>query len=59
MAPPAARYFPHRQNKDGSYDTVCPKCFAIVANVKTEAELVDFKQEHVCNQPPNTWVFGA
>jgi hypothetical protein len=58
MALPPTRYFPFRRNKDGSIDTICPKCFSIVANVKTEAEAVEYNQEHVCDAT-NTWDRGC
>jgi hypothetical protein len=50
-------FFPHRRNSDGSIDTICPKCFATVANVKTEAEVVEYKGDHVCDAT-NTWEQG-
>lgn len=49
MLSQTAPYFQHRWNSDGSYDTICLKCFITVANVRTEAELVEFDGEHVCN----------
>jgi hypothetical protein len=52
-----APFYPHRQNKDGSYDTFCLKCFAIVAHARTEAELEEYKQEHVC-VVSSTWIGG-
>ena len=48
MPRPTAPSFQHRWNNDGSYDTICMKCFVTVANVQTEAELAEFDGEHVC-----------
>jgi hypothetical protein len=31
--------FPHRCNRDGSYDSMCTLCFATVASSETEEEL--------------------
>jgi hypothetical protein len=39
---------PHRQNKDGSYDSICPHCFLTIATARTEGELVSLEQRHVC-----------
>ena len=43
------RKFPHRLNRDGSYDSICLKCFATVANTQTEIELTAFDKSHACN----------
>jgi hypothetical protein len=43
------RKFPHRLNRDGSYDSICLKCFATVANTRTEIELTAFDKSHACN----------
>ena len=59
MGLPFPTYFPHRQNIAGSFDTICPRCFAIVANVTTEAEITEFNGEHVCDTPPDAWVFDG
>jgi hypothetical protein len=41
-------FFPHRRNRDGSYDSICLTCFATVGSAGTEEELVKFDKEHVC-----------
>jgi hypothetical protein len=41
-------FYPHRRNKDGSYDSICLTCFATVASGGSEAELQDFDKKHVC-----------
>ena len=41
--------FPHRQNEDGTFDSICPDCFSTVARgLRTERQLVAFEEEHVC-----------
>jgi hypothetical protein len=40
--------FPHRHNKDGSYDSICPTCFHTIATVKYEFELSAHELKHVC-----------
>lgn len=42
------RRFPHRHNKDGSYDSICISCYATIASVRNEAELAKLEQDHVC-----------
>jgi hypothetical protein len=41
--------FPHRRDRDGLYDSICPTCFATVARSKPEAEMAELEQAHVCN----------
>ena len=43
-----APFFPHRRNKDGSFNSICLKCFATVASHMTEEELKDQDKNHVC-----------
>jgi hypothetical protein len=40
--------FPHRQNRDGSFDSICLKCLLTVASVRMEAELAAREKNHVC-----------
>jgi hypothetical protein len=42
--------FPHRRNKDGSYDSICPKCLVTITNARTERELLASEQKHVCER---------
>jgi len=44
----AAPFFPHRRNKDGSFNSICLKCFATVASRMTEEELNEKDKNHVC-----------
>ncbi len=42
------KYFPHRQNWDGSYDAICSVCFRTVANRFDEVKLVEEERHHQC-----------
>jgi hypothetical protein len=42
--------FPHRQNEDGTFDSICPECFStVVRGLHTERQLVEFEDQHVCH----------
>jgi hypothetical protein len=41
--------FPRRRNKDGSYDSICLRCFATVARSKVNEEIPQGEQVHVCD----------
>jgi hypothetical protein len=41
-------FFPHRLNPDGSYDSICNRCFATVASASTLDELHARDKEHTC-----------
>jgi hypothetical protein len=41
-------FFPHRRNRDGSYDSICLTCFATVGSAGTQEELVKCEKKHVC-----------
>jgi hypothetical protein len=42
-------HFPHRQNRDGSFDSICTICFATVATVIGESELARHEEAHICD----------
>jgi hypothetical protein len=44
-----ARNFPHRTNKDGSYDSICTRCLTTIATVSAEPELARHERNHTCN----------
>jgi hypothetical protein len=48
MAFQTAPFFPHRRNKDGSFDSICLKCFDTVASHMTQDELKELDKIHVC-----------
>ena len=41
--------FAHRRNFDGSYDSICTKCFATVAMAEKEEELSPAESAHLCD----------
>lgn len=51
--------FPHRLNRDGSHDAICPKCFITIATDCNEAALAEAEKSHVCGAPIRVdWVSG-
>ena len=40
--------FPHRQNPDGTWDSICPQCFVNSASAACEDDLVELEKRHVC-----------
>jgi hypothetical protein len=44
--------FPHRYNGDGTYDSVCPTCFLIIARHLSEPELSKAEVRHECLGAP-------
>jgi len=49
MAQKQPTNFPHQRDKDGLYDSICPRCFAPVARSKPEDEMTELERAHVCN----------
>jgi hypothetical protein len=45
---PTALFFPHRRNRDGSFDSICLNCFLTVAKSFSESELEEFEEKHYC-----------
>ncbi len=41
--------FPHRMNKDGTIDSICPSCFSTVGRSTWEADLDRLEAAHVCD----------
>ena len=41
--------FAHRRNSDGSYDSICSKCYATAARAWTEESLSSSESVHVCD----------
>ena len=48
MADKLIFYYPHRPNKDGSFDSICLTCFATIKTAQTEYELLEPEGKHVC-----------
>ena len=40
--------FKHRQLPDGTWDSTCIKCYAIVGNMGDEKNLAYLEERHVC-----------
>jgi hypothetical protein len=40
--------FPHRQNGDGSFDSIGLACLLTITSAKMEAELTKHEKNHVC-----------
>jgi hypothetical protein len=40
--------FPHRRKPNGTFDSLCTRCFRTVANADTEAELRAAESAHDC-----------
>lgn len=40
--------FPHRMNKDGTIDSICPRCYATIGTSTREADLKRMEAAHVC-----------
>lgn len=40
--------FPHRENDDGTFDSICPVCFRTVARAPRQEELAELERIHVC-----------
>jgi hypothetical protein len=49
MADPVIIFFPHRHNRDGSFDSICTKCFVTIASAQTDAELAVYDKKHICD----------
>jgi hypothetical protein len=41
--------FAHRRNRNGSYDSICTKCYATVASAESEEALSSLESAHVCD----------
>ena len=44
-----ASEFPHRCNKDGTIDSICPRCFATIGTSTWEADLEKMEAAHMCS----------
>lgn len=50
MADKPTFFYPHRRTNDGSYISICLRCFATVARSMAEGELAEHDKGHVCDQ---------
>ncbi len=53
-SPHRAPEFQYRNNGDGTWDSICLRCFLTVGTAKIVAELVDMENAHNCymKKPP-------
>jgi hypothetical protein len=45
-------FFPHRRNRDGSFDSICLKCLLTIGNARTEALVIPTKTLKVHGNGP-------
>jgi len=41
--------YPHRANKDGTIDSICPLCYVTLGTSHFEADLERMEVKHICN----------
>src|SRR3954471_2595963 len=41
--------FPHRSKLDGSFDSICPRCFRTIASGQRIGDLVKAEKRHICD----------
>jgi hypothetical protein len=46
----SANGYPRRRHADGTYDSICPRCFVTIARHMTRAELERKEQHHICSE---------
>ena len=44
------RTFPHRQNPDGTFDSICPNCYRTISHQNCESDLINFELDHDCKE---------
>lgn len=49
MTSKSSNEFFHRENRDGTFDSVCGECFATVASEKNEHDLKRAEEDHACD----------
>ena len=47
-------HFLHRHNSDGSFDSICVRCFATIGSHATSEQLVTAEKTHACD-PEQMW----
>ena len=48
MPAPHQNIFAHRLNLDGSFDSICRKCYRTAVRAESKAELIFYECRHVC-----------
>jgi len=41
--------YAHRQNEDGTFDSICVYCFGTIASAKREVDLAEGERRHTCS----------
>ncbi len=55
MIPPPALSFRHRKNQDGSWDSICLRCYLTAAHSYSEKPLLSVETGHHCDE--SNWLF--
>lgn len=42
------RFYPHRKNRDGSFDSICTMCYQTIATGSCESHLQAVEDVHMC-----------
>lgn len=50
MDSPQARTYIHRCRANGTYQSICWECFAVIATAPNEADLAKAECEHTCDR---------
>jgi hypothetical protein len=45
---PQHREYPHRTNRDGTINSICPHCYRTIGTSTWEADLEEIEQVHIC-----------
>jgi hypothetical protein len=40
--------YAHRQNADGTFDSICLRCFQTICSANSEPELAQSERQHTC-----------
>jgi len=42
--------YAHRENADGTFDSICLRCFQTIVSANSEMELVESERKHSCTR---------
>jgi hypothetical protein len=51
-----ASAFTHRHNPDGTFDSICMRCYRTVAEGRIEEQLTAEEKWHICNAEDRPWM---
>ena len=57
MADQSSVPFPLRQNTNGTFDVICPRCFRTVASEVRESQIEEMTHIHTCDE--RQWPFAT